>query len=331
MSGANSWLTRQRKSDLSDLAQRLGLKDYATQKKAELEQALDDFLSENSARYQSDSTLAPYYNSRARAIGSPVKKEAPELKVAKRRQTKAQEEVPADSEDEPTGMSTALARTPGRALSLASRIPLPASPADVAHAVDRSTLAVRERVTSIYHDSGIPEVTQITRESLSTVHAILFVISAFELFRLRPEVLADRYAFTIPAIPFLRTSDYPVHIPDMFLLLTSSFWSPVLLWAFSSTIVPAIFGYFFNLSAASHTGRGRKAHQLEYAVDPLVFSIAKAILTYAIYEQGVSFWGLVDQDSVARINSAIYGGWRGVIVGTFVTGLVSVYDAVLKK
>ena len=51
--------------------------------------SLDEFLADKSTQFSSDSTLAPYYNSRAKAIGSPVKKEAPELKLAKRRQTKA--------------------------------------------------------------------------------------------------------------------------------------------------------------------------------------------------------------------------------------------------
>ena len=35
--------------------------------------------------------------------------------------------------------------------------------------------------------------------------------------------------------------------------------------------------------------------------------------------------------AVARINSALYSGWKGALVGTAVTGLASVYDAVLKK
>lgn len=231
--------------------------------------------------------------------------------------------------------STAVARTPGRTLSLASRIPLPATPADVASAVDRSTLALRQRAASMYQDSGITEATQATRESLSTVTSVLLVVAAFELYFLRAEILADRYAFTVPAVGLLRTPDYPVHVPDMFLLLTSSFWNPALLWAVTSLAAPAVLGYFFNLSAASHhTGRGRPARHgaaSDYTVDPLAFSVVKAVITYVVYAQGVTFGGWVDALSVARINSAVYGGWKGVIVGCGITGLMSVYDAVLKK
>ncbi|KAK5662726.1 hypothetical protein OQA88_6133 [Cercophora sp. LCS_1] len=335
MSGANSWLVRQRKSDLVELAQIVGLKDYDGLRKNDLEVQLDEHIADNSTVFQSDPRFAPYFSSRARTAGSPVKKEAPELKVSKRRATKAADDlITVDTDDEPArSTSTALARTPGRALSLASRIPLPATPADVASAVDRGTVAVRERVTSLYQESGITEATEATRESLSTVKSVLFVIAAFELYFLRPELLPDRYAFTIPAVSFLGTSDYAVHLPDLFALLTASFWSPALTWLFTSVVAPSLFGYFFNLSAAhAPSGRGRRAQQQqEYAVDPLTFSIVKAVATYVVYAQGVTFGGWINRDSVARINAALYSGWKGVLVGTAVAGITSVYDAVLRK
>lgn len=223
---------------------------------------------------------------------------------------------------------------------------LPATPADVARAVDRGTVAVRERVSSLYHESGITEVTQTTREWLSTVQSVLASIALFELYRLRQEILPDRYAFTIPAIPFLGTDDYPVSLPDMFALVTAGFWGPALTWMLTSLIIPGVFGYFFNLSAA-HTGgspgagtggprgRGRPAtkpgHQQEYTVDPLTFSLVKAVATYVVYAQGVTFGGLISPETVARINGALYSGWKGVLVGTAVAGVTAVYDAVLKK
>lgn len=338
MSGVNSWLQRQRKTDLSELAQHTGLKGYESLKKAELEVALDEYLAENTTQFSSDPRLTNYYTSRARTVGSPVKKDADgpaeKLKVVKRRATKAAEEIATpDSEEEPTSTSTAVAHTPGRALSLASRIPLPATPADVANAVDRSTLAVRTRVASLYKESGITEATTATRESLSTVNSVLFAISAFELYFLRPEILADRYAFTIPAISFLGTGDYPVFIPDMFLLLTASFWSPALIWAFTSTVLPSLVGYFVNLTAGAHHGRvtRRSAPVPDYVVDPLTFSIVKAVISFVVYGQGVTFGGWIDGQSIERINSAVYGGYKGVLVGTAITGLFSIYDAVLKK
>lgn len=230
--------------------------------------------------------------------------------------------------------TSALIRTPGRSLSqVAARIPLPATPADVASAVDRSTVAMRRRVTSMYQESGITEATSATRDTLSTVTSVLFVVAAFELYHIRPEILANRYAFTLPAVSLLGTSDYPVYLPDMFLLLTTSFWSPAFVWAMTSAVLPSAFGYFFNLSAASASGprtRSRANHP-DTVVDPLTFSIVKALLSYVVYAQGVTFFGLLSETSIERLNSAVYGGYKGVLVGTAITGLVSIYDAALRR
>lgn len=202
----------------------------------------------------------------------------------------------------------------------------------MARVVDEGTVALRDRATTLYEESGVKEFAYNTRDSLSTVTSILFCISGFELYHLRKEILADRYAFTIPAIHALRTSDYAVEVPDMFQLLTGSFWSPALLWALTSLIIPAFFGFYFNLSAAhARSGPSKKAQASEFVVDPLMFSIAKAVITYVVYQQGVTLGGWVDPVSVARINSAMYGGWKGVITGALISGIASFYDAVLRR
>ncbi|KAL3952941.1 hypothetical protein ACCO45_012884 [Purpureocillium lilacinum] len=326
----NSWLKAQRKSDLVELADNVGLKNYESLKKSDLESALDEFIAEHTTRFSNRPDLQGYFNSRSKALGSPVKKERESLKdeaekalkVAKRRVTKVAEELTSD-DDRRSASSSAVARTPARSLSqVAARIPLPATPADVANAVDRSTVAMRKRVSSIYQESGITEASQATRETLSTVTSVLFCVSAFELYFIRPEILANRYAFTVPAVGLLGTPDYPVYLPDMFLLLTASFWSPALTWAFTSVVLPSLFGYFFNLSASSTPGpRTRsKAHQPE-----------NALVSYVVYAQGVTFGGLLNETSIERLNTAVYGGYKGVLVGTAVTGIVSIYDAVLRK
>lgn len=89
-------------------------------------------------------------------------------------------------------------------------------------AVDRSTSIVRQRVSSMYEESGITEVSHATRDTLSTVTSILFCVAGWELWNVRREILSNVYAFTIPAIGALGTPDYPVYVPDMFLLLVKS-------------------------------------------------------------------------------------------------------------
>lgn len=195
---------------------------------------------------------------------------------------------------------------------------------------------MRQRVSSIYRESGITEVTHATRDSLSTIHAIVLLVGAFELYHIRTEILASRFAFTIPALGVLGTPDYPVYLPDMFLVLTSSFWSPALTWVLTSLILPSFFGYFFNLGATSPaTGGPRtraRAHSgPEYAVDFLTFSVTKALVSYLVYGQGVTFCGFLSDTSIERLDGAVYGGFKGILTGTAITGLASFYDAVLRK
>lgn len=200
----------------------------------------------------------------------------------------------------------------------------------VADAIDRNTQVIRTKLAEAYEDSGVVEIAQATRETLSTVVAVQFIITAFEAYNLRKEVLSDRFAFTIPPIAFIRNDPYDVWVPDMFLLLTSSFWGPVTLWAATSLIGPLISAYFFNLTAKPTRSRSH-APQFNYAFDPLTFNIVKALLTFVIYGQDLTFGGWVDLEYVARINSALYGGYQGVLVGTGIGALVTLYEAVLKK
>lgn len=236
--------------------------------------------------------------------------------------------------DTTSATSTALVETPARAFNqVLERVPLPATPAHIAEAVDRSAVAVRRRVSTYYQESGITEASHATRDALSTVTSVLFCVAGFELWSISKEILGKVYAFTIPASNVLGTPDYPVYVTDMFLLLTSSFWSPALTWVLTSIVLPCLAGWFFNLratSAAQRTGRPRSSAS-EHVVDPLTFSIAKALISYVVYAQGVTFNGLLSETSVNRLNTGVYGGYKGILVGTAITGLVSIYDAVLKK
>jgi hypothetical protein len=342
----NSWLKTKKKGELETLAESVGLSGFDGFKKDDLGVALDSYLTENSSRFLANPDLAGYFNSRSKAQGSPVKKEVIRedgFKVVRRRLSKPVEEESLDSSDRsdiassPLATSTALVETPGRTLAqVASSIALPAlpaTPADVALAVDRSTSIVRQRVSSMYEESGITEVSHATRDTLSTVTSILFCVAGWELWNVRREILSNVYAFTIPAISTLGTPDYPVYVPDMFLLLTSSFWSPALTWILTSVVIPSFLGYFFNLSATSpppSRARPRPSYA-DYVVDPLTFSIAKALVSFVVYGQGVNFGGLLNDLSIMRLENAVYGGYKGILTGTAITGLVSIYDAVLRK
>ena len=253
-------------------------------------------------------------------------------------------------------LSQTLARTPARALASASSIPLPPSPAVIADAVDRRTASLRRRMSSAYASTGLTPAAHSWRDALSTVSAINLVLLGSELWGLRTEVLPSRYAFTIPALlstPAFLAHDTPLYLPDLFHILTSRFWGPVWVWSLVGLLLPAAVAWSFNLglkhssrrssstvppvyslTAAAGAGAGAAievAVATAPGVDPLIFNLAKAVLTWAVYTRGVRLLGLLGDESVARVQAALPAGEVGVLIGAGVGVVVSLYDAVLSK
>ncbi|KFY09280.1 hypothetical protein V492_05546, partial [Pseudogymnoascus sp. VKM F-4246] len=189
------------------------------------------------------------------------------------------------------------------------------------------TAVLRSQIVDVAASTGATEAVESARASLSSLLSIETIILFFEAANLRSEILPDRYAFTIPSLPLLNTAPRPVALPDLFLLLTSSFWQPFTLWLATAFLAPLAFAYFFNLTGR----RSRGGQKFEYQFDPLTFNVAKAIITYAVFAGGATFCGLVDLESVARIRSAAAGGWEGIVGGCAVGALATVYEAIIRK
>lgn len=160
------------------------------------------------------------------------------------------------------------------------------------------------------------------REALSTVIGIQALFTIFEAYGLTRAVLPWRYAFTVPGLKVV--NPLRVTIPDLFVLLTSDYWGPTSLWATTSLLIPLAVGWFFNLTL--HSSKRRS-----YAVDPLVYNIAKAITSWLVYSQGLRFWGLVSNATALRVEVAVPGGWFGIVIGSLVGVVASLYEAALRK
>ncbi|KAF4595341.1 cupin -type protein [Ophiocordyceps camponoti-floridani] len=334
-----SWLNRQRKSELLELAESLGMTDVDGLKKTELEVAIDEFIPRHAVALAGRSDLAGYFASRSRALGSPVKRavtttaeesDGGKTSRGSRRRARASVMVApieaspaATSSEEESSEKSSVMRTPPPSLSLAPA--LPATPADVALAVERSTTAMRRRVSMMYRESGLPSASRTARQTLGSVNTVILCVATVELVFIRAEILSDRYAFTVPALPALGTDAYPVSLPDMFLLLTSSFWIPASTWILTVVLLPCLAGYLFNLRATASPPANEAA-----VIDPLVYSIAKALVAYIVYGHGATL-GLLNLGAVERLEGAVCGGYRGVLIGTAVTALFSLYDAVLRR
>ncbi|KAI9873541.1 MAG: hypothetical protein M1830_000297 [Pleopsidium flavum] len=337
MSGAASWLQKQRKSELMILAEKVGLRNFDNLRKSDLEVALDEHMRANHTRLAKHPDLIPFYM-RVAPTTSLVKKEiiaiAPSGEEAHRprarRTTRVRDDMDPTDDSDIEIIKTALdSRTPR---TFTSNVRLPPSPTLIADVIDRQTENMRSSMSRVWDRGGITEYAESTRDFLSTVASIESLALIIEAFGLRSEVLPMRYAFTLPAIRALRTSDLPVQIPDLFLLLTSAFWSPFLLWVTTSLLLPLAFGYFFNLTlTAKHSQANRLRTAQAAPFDPLTFNVAKALITWLVYSQGVNVGGLVGEESVLKVNASVPGGYQGVMIGAGIGALTSLYEAVLRK
>ncbi|KAK7548792.1 hypothetical protein IWX49DRAFT_48323 [Phyllosticta citricarpa] len=330
----SSWLQKQRKAELASLAEEAGLTGYEGLLKEELVFALDEHLKDNSTRLNGHSAFAEYYGRN----GSPVKRSRADQDIEprstrpRRRVTRIKEEVDSDDNASPLAKieeRPVATRTPRSFQRVAERIPLPPSPAVVTNVIENQTAVVRNRLGDVWTNSGITEKIQYVREALSSVVGVESAVILLEAFYLQKQVMQWQYAFDIPAFGFLGSTSQPVFFPNLFALLTGEFWGPLLLWASTSLFIPLFFAYFFNFTLQS--GGPHDATRSSYQTDPLSFNVAKALISYLVYSQGIRFAGLVGEFSADVVKGALPGGTNGVLIGAGIGALASMYEAALRR
>ncbi|KAJ9636879.1 hypothetical protein H2201_006499 [Coniosporium apollinis] len=342
-----SWLHKQRKGDLVALAAQAGITDMDGMRKDELVTAIDTQLRANASSLYRNPAFSGFYERYVSPAkpASPVKP-APYSPVSvpfkseddgqalrsRRRSTRdsIKEELESFAESAPETIKTLATRTPRAVQHAVSQVPLPPSPAVVTDAIERQTAIVRDTVSDYWSRSGIVENAEYLREVLSSVVGVEAAALLVEAWGLQRVTLPWRYAFDIPAIKALGTHSHEVRLPDFFVMVTSSFWSPTTLWASTSLLIPLLFAYFFNLTLNSKSSRSSRAPPTRQA-DPLTFNIMKALVTWLVYSKGMTFNGLVSEGTVMTVNEAVPGGYQGVMIGAGIGILTSIYEAVLKK
>ena len=231
-------------------------------------------------------------------------------------------------------VATIATHIPHPSEALVDAVPLPPSPAAVADAIDNSTAELRSKVDDIWEEARVWDRAETLRDPLSSVVSIETAVLAIEVLGLGSRALPLRYAFTIPPIAGFTSSAWPVHLPDLFLLLTTSFWSPVTLWVFTSFAIPLVFAYFFNL-----TLRAKRAHssprvhftlQPTHRVDPLTFNVVKALVAYLVYSQDARLGRFIAQETVDAVRTAVPGGLDGLFISSAIGALGSIYEAILQ-
>jgi hypothetical protein len=216
-----------------------------------------------------------------------------------------------------------------------NEVDIPASPAQLAEIADQSFQEIQTKAVELWDRTRIDELKEFVRENASSVATIQTIILLVEAVGLQWNTLDTTPLFATPAAFSSYSNSQDVRGPNFWVLLSAEWWSPATLWSLTSWVLPLMFSYFFNLTLRTNTSR--KSSDRQYPADPLIFNIARAILSYSAYRETVnlalapSAWGPFSQYAVARVGNNVPGGYYGLQIGSLVGILVSLYDAALKK
>jgi len=217
-------------------------------------------------------------------------------------------------------------RTPTANIMQQRRQSLPPSPTIVVDEVEHATTRFYAGLDDIYTLSGIPEAIDWTRESCSSIAAVHFAFILMEAYGLSQAVIPWEYMFDIPSIHVIGTPSIAVSIPNLFVLLSASFWYPTLLWSATSIFIPLLFAYFFNLTVHTVKRNNARVRVVRYNYDPFTFNVVKSMLVSTVYGAGI-LQGYVSNHTVAVVDGSQYGGFTSMLMGTYVCGLCSLWQA----
>ncbi|KAL4905190.1 hypothetical protein BDW74DRAFT_153197 [Aspergillus multicolor] len=217
---------------------------------------------------------------------------------------------------------------------------LPPSPAVVTEAIERQTTELRKSIGDVWEKSGVQEGSDALRSALSSVKAVEVIVTLLEAFSVINQVLPWGYAATVPAIDAIHTPAISIKVPDVFILVDGLFWAPVSLWLLTSVLLPLTAAYFFNISLqvaqSNSTGvQTRRSSSLsrsnQSTFDPLSFNIAKAIISYLVYAHGFNFWNLFSGYALQAVNASIPFQYTGILTGSAIGVIGTLYEAILRK
>ena len=212
----------------------------------------------------------------------------------------------------------------------------PPSPAVVTDAIDRQTTKMREGLEHAWTASGVLERSHALRAALSSVQAVEAIVIALEGGSVLKELIPLRFVTTTSAVPTVHLPSFAIKVPDLFVLLTGTFWAPFLLWALTGLVLPLVAAYFINLSWQAATGGSQSTRRTRSAssrasFDPLTFNVAKALLVYKVYADHYTFCGLFSNFAIEKVNVSVPGHWAGMLTGTAVGVIGTLYEAILQR
>lgn len=210
------------------------------------------------------------------------------------------------------------------------------SPAVVTDVIEQQSKRIRKSISHVVDETGIQQYVVDAREYFS--RPVIFNLAAVlvEAYYLEERIVPWVHIVKIGPIAFFKPTSTQLSIPDIFSLLTPTFWSPTLLWLLATIILPATISYFANLALAakhSHATRRNSRHTPQDHFDPFIFNITKGLAAYLIFAQGMHFnpYPLFSDLTVTLVDLAMPGGWFGLVLSSAIGAAISLYAAVLKR
>jgi len=207
-------------------------------------------------------------------------------------------------------------------------LPLPTSPSEVADLVEHHATVIADEAQRYWYDLGLTPILENAREDLSTVAGVQLVTMALEAYYLQRVTLPWKFAFRLPAVAPFTHDKTAVTLPDLFALLSMSYWAPTLLWVLTSLALPSIVGWFFNFTINKKNRHG-KGHG--YEIDPFVFNIVKMLVSYLVYHPLGLRLGFLSESTVAAVQISMPGGTTGMVISSAVGAAAALYEAVLRR
>ena len=194
---------------------------------------------------------------------------------------------------------------------------------------------MREGLETAWSDSGVLEYQHALRSFLSNLKVVEAVIVSLEGGNILWSFIPWKYLTTTPAIEGLHIPPLAIKVPDLFVLLSATFWAPFSLWLVTGLVLPLVAAYFINLSWQAATGARRTrsvaGNTGRASFDPLTFNIAKALIVYKVFVDGFTFFDVFDNFTVASVNAAVPGHFGGMLTGTAIGVVGTLYEAILRR
>ncbi|KAF1811608.1 hypothetical protein P152DRAFT_60891 [Eremomyces bilateralis CBS 781.70] len=316
-----AWLQKQKKGELLDLAKEAGLRNTDGLLKDDLIESLEKHLRDHQSSLGTKSAFSDFYGrlsptKRDRVLVSVGGSEGDrEPKPARQRR----KTIKSEEDDADTPIKKVVAKTPRAIQRVASGVPLPRSPASAAK---QRVQEFTGQVSKAMDEAGVSENVDAFRHQLSNVHSISLILLVLEGLAIQPLVLPWVNWFDIPANPSLRFPQTPIYGPNVYMLASQEYWSWITVWLTTSVGLPLLAAYFCNMTL------GAKA-SFEKKFDPFTFHVVKAMVAWLVFGQGITL-GLANSLTIRQVNSAFFGGYQFLLLGSAIGMVASVYDAILR-